>query len=181
MNRDIGKIKIKCDNYNVIEYNYENSYINQQECLADQTTDTKEFLTSRKIKIPRTRCENEFVYIRKVRDNRNTFVVIRYNCMGLFVELLTTTTEIDIELKHNDVRIKNHISSILNKVIKNITDIQSKNNYLNLKEFKYIVKRLKESYYSVKQIDTFDNAKIFSLLKSIQNDDENMAYMFIKQ
>lgn len=180
MNKDIGKIKIKCDNYNVIEYNYENSYISQQECLADQTTDTKEFLTSRKIKIPRTRCNNEFAYISKVRDNPNKFVVIRYNCMGLFVELLTTSTEIDIDLKFNNKNVKPHISSSLTKIIEKINNIQRNKNFLTLKEFKYIVNKLSDTYYYVKSLEEFDNAQIFKLLKNIKDDENTMAYIYIK-
>lgn len=155
-------------------------YSNEYECLADKSQDTKKWLKFKLAKPERSRYSGEFVYISKLRDNPNKFVVIRYNNMGIFTELLTISTELDIELKYNNKLVKPHISSNLTKIIKKINNIQDNKNYLSLKEFKSIIKNLENTYYKVDVLNKFDNVHIFNLLKTLKNDENSFAYIYIK-
>ena len=156
------------------------TYSNPYECLGDNTAETRRFLRCRP-KIERGRYNGEFAYIGRLRDNPNKFVIIRYNVMGLFVELLSSGTEIDIELKHDNKNVIPHISSALTKTIKEINKIQRGKNYLTVREFKSIVKKLRNTYYEVDQLNNYDNAHIFNFLKSIKNDEKVKGYIFVKE
>lgn len=155
-------------------------YSSPYECLGDNTTETRRFLQCRP-KIERGRYNGEFAYIGRLRDNPNKFVIVRYNIMGLFVELLSSGTEIDIDLKYNNKNVTPHISSILTKTIKTINKIQKEKNYLTAREFKSIVKSLRNTYYEVDQLSEYDNAHIFKLLKNIKNDEKVKGYIFVKE
>ena len=155
-------------------------YSNPYECLGDNTAETRRFLRCRP-KIERGRYNGEFAYIGRLRDNPNKFVIVRYNIMGLFVELLSSGTEIDIDLKYNNRNVAPHVSSILTKTIKTINKIQREKNYLTAREFKSIVKNLCNTYYEVDQLNEYDNAHIFNLLKSIKNDEKVKGYIFVKE
>lgn len=155
-------------------------YDTTKECLADNSKETKKWLKSKLTKPERSRYSGEFAYISKLRDNPNKFVVIRYNNMGIFKELLTTSTELDIELKYNNKLVKPHISSNLTKIIKKINNIQDNKNYLSLKEFKSIIKNLENTYYKVEVLNKFDNVHIFNMLKTLKNDENSFAYIYIK-
>lgn len=155
-------------------------YQNEYECLSDHSKESIKWLRGLPAKNNRSKYSKQFAYISKLRDNPNKFVVIRYNCMGLFVELLTTSTEIDIDLKFNNKNVKPHISSSLTKIIEKINNIQRNKNFLTLKEFKYIVNKLSDTYYYVKSLESFDNAHIFKMLKNIKNDENTMAYIWVE-
>lgn len=155
-------------------------YSNKYECLADKSQESKKWLKSKLTKLERSRYSGEFAYISKLRDNPNKFVAIRYNNMGIFTELLTTSTELDIELRYNNKLVKPHISSNLTKIIKKINNIQDNKNYLSLKEFKSIIKNLENTYYKVEVLNKFDNVHIFNMLKTLKNDENSFAYIYIK-
>lgn len=155
-------------------------YQSEYECLSDNSKESIKWLRGSSVKSSRSRYDKQFAYISKLRDNPNKFVIVRYNCMGLFVELLTTSSEIELELKFNNKNVKPHVSSSLTKIIERINKIQENKNFLTLKEFKYIVNKLSNTYYYVKPLESFDNAHIFKMFKNIKNDENTMAYIWVE-
>ena len=137
----------------------------QQECLMDNNLDVKRHLRN---KPDNNVTKREFKFIYKLRRNDDRFLVVRYNCMGLFCELLTSSTELDFDIQPDNKIFKSAPSSV-HKVIKLYNKYRN-NPKMKVSEFNKAVKMLIESYHDGKQLKYIDNAHIFDGIKQLKND-----------
>jgi len=146
----------------------------EQECLMDNNIDIQKHLKSNKAKQGSNKTAFEFIFIFKVRKNKEKFLVVRYNSMGLFCELLSPNTEIDIDVRVNN-KIFNSVPSSVHKVLKAYSKYRN-NPKMKLSEFNKAVKMLIHSYYFGKELDNIDNAHIFEVIKQLQSDQNDSFY-----
>lgn len=165
---------VKESNISYVQYGNCSKWYAEQECLMDNNIDIQKHLRSNKGKQSANKAVFEFIFIFKVRKNKEKFLVVRYNSMGLFCELLSPNTEIDIDVKVND-KIFDSVPSSVNKVLKTYGKYRN-NPEMKLSEFNKAVKMLIHSYFSGKELDNIDNAHIFEVIKRLQSDQNNSFY-----
>lgn len=112
--------------------------------------------------------KREFKFIYKLRRNDDKFLIVRYNDMGLFCELLTSSTELDFDVQPDNKIFKSAPSSV-HKVIKLYNKYRN-NHKMKASEFNKAVKMLIESYHDGQQLKFINNAHIFDTIKQLKND-----------
>lgn len=137
----------------------------QQECLMDNNLDVKRHLRNKPANAITNR---EFKFIYKLRRSDDKFLIVRYNDMGLFCELLISSAKLDFDVQPDDKIFKSAPSSV-HKVIKLYNKYRN-NPKMKASEFNKAVKMLIESYHDGQQLKFIDNAHIFDVIKQLKND-----------
>lgn len=154
-----------------VQYGNCSRYYAQQECLMNNNLDVKRHLKS---KPNNSIIKREFKFIYKVRKRETQFLVVRYNELGLFCELLTPLTELNIDVQLNDPIFELVLSSV-HRALKRY-DRYRNSPKMKASEFNKATKMLTESYHDGKRLDVIDNAHIFDVIKQLKNDESYDFY-----